>query len=49
MEQVLVRENMTDRTEQLSDPKWHCSLVLGKEKVLVLIYLELLHKQLQDL
>lgn len=24
MEQVLVRENMTDRTEQLSDPKWHC-------------------------
>lgn len=43
MEQVLMRENVTDRTEhRLSafGPKWHHSLEPGKEKVLVLIYLE---------
>jgi len=43
MEQALLRENVTDRTEQrgsqLSAPKWDASLVPGKEIDLVLIYL----------
>lgn len=44
MEQVLVMENVTDRTEQrgsqLSAPKWNGFLEPGEEKVLVLIYLQ---------